>query len=963
MAKVSVVDEYFKYQSEYTQKYGNKTLVFMQVGSFYEAYSTDVEGFNLNIISQLINVIRTKKSNKDPNVNNKNPYMLGFPIVSLAERLRILTENGFTVIIFDQLEENQHITRKVAGIYTPAINIMSYVADTRFIMSIYIKEEKQIKTKSITAIGASVCDVTTGNTCVYETYSTIEEANICFDNIQRFIHAHPPKELLILNLSSKYDSDYIKSCLDISHDNIKFLPEINPHFTKIMYQQEVIKKIYPKYGLLNPLEYIGLTKLPYCTISFMILLDYINSVDSTMLFKVGIPTVFCETPNLYIGNNALLQLNIFENKQLDVLNKNITCLFDIIDHTSTPLGRRYLKAKLNTPFVDTDVLNKIYDITEELTNNKKYCVYVKLLNQIGDIEKMYRKIVLKIVKPDEFFMFIQSLNHVQLLLNTLQQDEELIKLLELPSNIDRLRFFIKKIRNIFVVDNLKSSIETETYYQTDVHEDIDNLYKELCNKMSFVENLRLKLSQLLGRENLLSTKKNDRDGYFFNITKIRAEQLHKELSNIKTFKIGDIEINAKDVIFKCNPSGTVKITTAKMDTNSDDIVLLQNELKAKVREYFLEDVEKIISKYHRCIKNIISLIAQFDYYVSNAKTAVLCHYSKPIIEKQDYGFVQCEQLRHPVIEKLIEHEYIPHDLTLGKDNLKGILLYGLNSSGKSSMMKAVGISIIMAQAGMFVPASKFIYSPYTTIFTRISGNDNIFKELSSFSVEMVELKAIWKRSNSTTLVIGDEVCRGTEHVSGNAIVASTLIKLSKVNSTFIFATHLHDLVKLKQIHNIKNIKAFHLSVTYDGDKDRLVFDRQLKEGDGEEIYGITVAKYIIQDDEFTQSTNNIKDELLGITTEVVPTKQSKYSTKLYIDKCQICNKQLSSKDDIINLCVHHIHHQEDCENGVVKNKKYIRKNAKCNIITICRSCHSNVHDGKINIDKIVKSTDGNIIQS
>jgi len=179
------------------------------------------------------------------------------------------------------------------------------------------------------------------------------------------------------------------------------------------------------------------------------------------------------------------------------------------------------------------------------------------------------------------------------------------------------------------------------------------------------------------------------------------------------------------------------------------------------------------------------------------------------------------------------------------------------------MMKALGLTIIMAQSGMFVPAKTFKYSPYHSIFTRISGNDNIFKELSSFSVEMVELKAIWKRSDSQTLVIGDEVCRGTEHVSGNAIVASTLIKLSQKNSTFIFATHLHDIVKLPQVKAITNIKAFHLSVSFDEKNDRLLFDRILKEGTGEEIYGITVAKYIIQDTEFTELTNKIKDELLG----------------------------------------------------------------------------------------------------
>jgi len=337
-------------------------------------------------------------------------------------------------------------------------------------------------------------------------------------------------------------------------------------------------------------------------------------------------------------------------------------------------------------------------------------------------------------------------------------------------------------------------------------------------------------------------------------------------------------------------------------------------------------------------------------------------YVKPIIKKTTHGFIQCEQLRHPIIERIIESEYVSHDLTIGHDDLKGILLYGLNSSGKSSMMKALGISIIMAQVGMFVPAKKFKYSPYTSIFTRISGNDNIFKELSSFNVEMIELKAIWKRSDLKTLVIGDEVCRGTEQTSGSAIVATTLIKLSQQQSSFIFATHLHEIVKLPQIQKINNIKAFHLSVLYDNENDRLIFDRLLKEGSGEEIYGITVAKYIIQDDEFTKMANEIKNELIGTKNGIVQQKVSKYNSKVYVDKCSICGKSLQIMDDVVNLDTHHIHHQKDCVDGVVADKKFIKKNAKCNLVVLCKKCHNRVHNGELFIDNYVSSTDGNIIK-
>jgi DNA mismatch repair protein MutS len=430
---------------------------------------------------------------------------------------------------------------------------------------------------------------------------------------------------------------------------------------------------------------------------------------------------------------------------------------------------------------------------------------------------------------------------------------------------------------------------------------------------------------------------------------------------VEKIQIGNITVNVADITFKPNPIGITKITVPEIDTNSDDIVNIQKNIYKTINNYFLYDVNKIVEKYGSVIKNIINFISKFDYYVSNAKTSSLYKYTRPIIDNRSYSYVVCKQLRHPIIERLIDYEYIAHDVSLGKD-LKGILLYGLNSSGKSSMMKALGISVIMAQAGMFVPASEFTYSPYTSLFTRISGNDNIFKELSSFSVEMIELKAIWKRSDMRTLIIGDEVCRGTEHISGNSIVAATLIKLSQQKASFIFATHLHEIVRLPQIQSIKNIKAFHLSVSYDDKNDRLVFDRLLKEGSGEEIYGITVAKYIIQDNEFTEMANNIKNELLGISDNIIQPKVSKYNSSVYVNKCATCGKQLNVKDDVVNLDTHHIHYQKDCADGVVGDKKFIKKNSKSNLIVLCKKCHNQVHNGKLSIDKYVASTSGKILK-
>lgn len=167
---------------------------------------------------------------------------------------------------------------------------------------------------------------------------------------------------------------------------------------------------------------------------------------------------------------------------------------------------------------------------------------------------------------------------------------------------------------------------------------------------------------------------------------------------------------------------------------------------------------------------------------------------------------------------------------------------------------------------------------------------------------------------------------------------------------------------MPQITSLSGVKAFHLSVSYDEKNDRLLFDRILKEGTGEEIYGITVAKYIIQDSEFTELTNKIKDELLGTKNKIVQTKISKYNSGVYVDHCAVCHCELKEKDNIINLDTHHIHQQKDCHDNLVDNKKYIHKNDKSNLVVLCKKCHRKYHDGEIDIEKYINSTSGKILK-
>ena len=404
-------------------------------------------------------------------------------------------------------------------------------------------------------------------------------------------------------------------------------------------------------------------------------------------------------------------------------------------------------------------------------------------------------------------------------------------------------------------------------------------------------------------------------------------------------------------------SPNVKITLKTSKHNKfDDPKKRKDEIIRLNKLYFLKKLFDLFHKYSNMFFELNKFVSQLDFIKSSAKVAIKFGYTKPNLINKKYGYIKAEKLRHPIIERLVNYEYVPHNVELG-NTLKGMMIYGLNACGKSSYMKAIGLAIILAQSGMYVPCEHIELSPYDSLYTRITGDDNIFRGLSSFSLEMVELNAILKRANNKTLVIGDEVCRGTEHISGNALVASSLITLSKSEASFIFASHLHEIMNFDEIKELKNVKAFHISVTYDDKTQSLIFDRQMKEGSGNQIYGVTVAQHIIQDKNFIDLAIKFRNKLTSSNPGILSGKTSKYNNNVVVYECHLCGST-DKVCHISNLETHHINFQKDCENGLVKNKKHLSKNSEANLVVLCNECHDKIHAGKIILDKYVMTSKG-----
>ena len=410
-----------------------------------------------------------------------------------------------------------------------------------------------------------------------------------------------------------------------------------------------------------------------------------------------------------------------------------------------------------------------------------------------------------------------------------------------------------------------------------------------------------------------------------------------------------MELNYDDFNFK-NQTSYTKISCEMIDKISDKITIASDKLRPLVKETYQYDLLNFYNNFGNLFLQLNNCVANIDFINSGCVCSIKNNYNKPNIIENKNSFIDAKKLRHPIIEKIIPTEYIPHNLELGKKEI-GILLYGLNAAGKSSLMKAIGLNIILAQIGYFVAASNFEFKPYSSIFTRIVNTDNLHKGLSAFALELVELKAILKRSGSNTLVLADEVCNGTEYKSALIIVASMIKMLVDSNTSFISATHLHELVNLETIKNIKNIGIYHINVKYENDN--IIFIRDLKKGNGKEEYGLDFAKYIIKDNKFLEVSNNIK---LNIENDN-GIKKSRYNKKLLMTKCDICgsNEKLET---------HHIEFQKNTDkHGFILNesKNHIHKDHISNLVVLCNFCHDKIHNNMIIINGYNETSKGNLL--
>lgn len=374
--------------------------------------------------------------------------------------------------------------------------------------------------------------------------------------------------------------------------------------------------------------------------------------------------------------------------------------------------------------------------------------------------------------------------------------------------------------------------------------------------------------------------------------------------------------------------------------------LYKDELENSVKTHFsrfIVDFKGLVGQYDSLVK-FCSHIDMLNCYVTVANTT---NYCRPVISAQDGdGFCEFDGLRHPLIEQLLDNEiYVANSITL-KDSddssfnhAQGFLLYGTNTVGKSSFIKSIGVATVMAQCGFYVAAESMTFKPFRSIYTRILGNDDLFRGLSTFNVEMIELKNILNYADEHSLVLGDEVCSGTEMGSASSIFMGALEHLYNKKTKYIFATHFHNISECDEMKSLEQMKNIHLGVRYDKEHDKLLYDRKLKEGAGENMYGLEVCKYLHLPDDFIQRAHELRNKYFSSHTSLLDLKPSKYNAKKLVGNCEKCGKRGTE--------VHHLQYQRNSdEKGFIKNKSlhhYFHKNKKANLMVLCDACHDKLH--------------------
>jgi DNA mismatch repair protein MutS len=931
--------EYIELYKTYTQKYGPKTAIFLMVGSFYELYelqNQDTGECKCNV-KDLVDFLGCQVSIKKDVEDGWDGLVAGFPDYVMHKWAGRLTSAGWTVVIVDQVKDMRGKVkeRKVSRILSPSTHIENTTStDTPYVATLYFHQNGNAP-----HFGAGVLDLTTGSTHTYSGQANGRPDIWTADDLVQMLSVFQPKELIIYwqsggkgEFSPPPDDTFFRRIFGITQSILIHIRPVETlgSFSKELTRSEYLQKIYSIKSVLPPKTYLGL-RTECEELALLFLLQFVEEHYPTMLKSFHRNEPWIPQARLICGNHALTQLQMTGQN----LNETVIGLFD---KSITPMGKRAMRDRLLSPYSEADeIRNRLKEVQEYLKwPEDKSKTLERQLRFMFDLPRLHRKVLCGLVTPQEIAGLFQTYSAIQTIMNQVVKDT----ILKEPFSEGQWSNYLKVFRDNFDEEKAQRANGDVTAFNVTKYVEVGQKEKEIAEALEGLQVLRREIATNGGvQEEAIRIEEREKEPYGLKGSTVTLQQLKKNLKSLPDgIKISELK-----------SGGWIDCT--KLQQLNTKLQKLRESLEHLVRTYLVDACVEIAEAGQQIWILMEFWVSHIDCTQCIGRVSKEKAFSCPKIDDVDNNgsSVDIKNIRHPLVEATgTRVAYVKHNVKLGQSN-KGWLVYGMNASGKSTLMKATGLCVLLAQAGCFVPAKEMTLKPFKAIYTRILNQDNLFAGLSSFAVEMSELRDILRNSNEHTLVLGDELCAGTESISAQALVASGIQWLSGRNAKFIFATHLHDLPNVINTKEL-DVEVWHLHVEYDPVTKKLVYDRSLRPGSGSTLYGLEVARAMDLPFEFIEQALKNRHQIMG-SVKQEEAAVSSWNTDIVRKECEICHKVMAS-----DLEVHHIKPRASAENGVLEDGSHM--NDKRNLIVICQKCHDEVHADNIEIGEVKLTSNG-----
>ncbi|MHA2326204.1 MAG: DNA mismatch repair protein MutS, partial [Promethearchaeota archaeon] len=820
------------------QKYPEHLLAY-RMGDFFEFFYDDAER-----ISKLIGITLTKRR-----IGNDAYPLAGIPHHAITNHFTNLINQGQTIVIVDQLEDpatvkGRIVKRGVTRILSPGTVIDSNMlksSDNNYIASMVKKR---------TGFGIAFADISTGE------FLTTEFSSKDKDPLEKLLSVfsqYDPVELIIPS-ELKKDGRLFIHLIDLTEAIIKT-------YSDYVFGFEDAYTLITRHFNLSNLEGFGLEGSELAIQAAGGLLAFLKETQRDIIPNIFKINLLQESKNLHL--DYITQRNLELTTSLWEKGKDST-LYSVFNQTDTPMGARLLKKIILQPLLDINKINERLNIVQKFKDD----IFLRSdlreeLKIVGDLERFINRVNYATRTNARDLINIK---------NSLENIPKIRTLLE-KANIPEISRFLVNINDFSEVRALiETSIKNDApitikegnIIEDGVNEQLDELRDILNNGMSYILAYEEEQKKRWNLTSGLKVGHNNIMGYYIQITNRTRElipRIPQEYNERATLK------NAK------------RYTTVKLKELEGKIVAAEEKINDIEFEIFNTIREKVVEE----TKNILETarnIAMIDVLACFAEIAEKYDYCRPKITDDDKIIIK--EGRHPVVEQLnISDKFIPNDCYLDTDNEQLLIITGPNMAGKSTFLRQVALICIIAQMGSFVPAKSAIIGIIDHVFTRIGASDDLARKLSTFMIEMTETAKILNYATPKSLIIIDELGRGTSTSDGQSIAMATLEKLNHLRIKTLFSTHYHQLTEI----NLPGIKNYHLDII-ENDDGSINFVRKLKSGSTDKSYGIHVAKLAgIPDDVIIRAF-----EILEQIEEKDPFKSTvkengnKTSTSQYYDK-------------------------------------------------------------------------------